>query len=106
MGKHQKKYYNIIDEIIDYVMNDESNDTESDIDLGESDYERESSDSEILNYESEVTDITNEPNILTNTGTVEFQDLPGFATEDAQYEPLHHPQPSASTPVSSGNPVP
>ena len=106
MGKHQKKYYNIIDEIIDYVMNDESNDTESDIDLGESDYERESSDSEILNYESEVTDITNEPNILTNTGTVEFQDLPGFATEDAQYEPVHHPQPSASTPVSSGNPVP
>ena len=75
MGKHQKKYYNIIDKIIDNAMNGESKDTESDIDLGESDYEKESSDSEILDYESEVIDITNEPDILTNTGTVEFQDL-------------------------------
>ena len=85
MAKRQKKSYNSIDEIIDSVMNDESDHTESDIDLGESDYEREGSDSEILDYESEDIDITNEPDILTNSGTVEFQDLPSFATEDAQY---------------------
>ena len=41
MAKRQKKSYNNIDEIIDYVMNNESNDTESD--FGESDYETESS---------------------------------------------------------------
>ena len=35
-----KETYNNIDEIIDYVMNNKSDDTESDIDLGESDYER------------------------------------------------------------------
>ena len=72
MGKRQKESYNNIDEIIDYVINDESDDTEADIDLGESDYGRESSDSEILDYESEDIDITNEPDILTNLGTVEF----------------------------------
>ena len=106
MAKRQKKSYNNIDEIIDYVMNDESDHTESDIDLGDSDYERESSDSEVLDYESEDIDITNEPDILTNSGTVEFQDLPSFATEDAQYQPLRHPQLSSSTLVSNSNPVP
>ena len=40
MAKRPKKSYNNIDEIIDYVMNDKSDDTESGIDLGESDYER------------------------------------------------------------------
>ena len=85
MAKRQRKSYNNIDEIIDYVMNDESDHTESDIDLGDSDYERESSNSEVLGYESKDIDITNEPNILTNSWTVEFQDLPSFATEDAQY---------------------
>ena len=83
-------------------MNDESNDTQSDIDLGESDYERESSNSDILDFESE--DIANESDI--DTGTVEFHVLPSFLTEDAQYEPVHHPQPSASTPVSNSNHVP
>ena len=39
-GKTSKETYNNIDEIIDYVMNNKSDDTESDIDLGESDYER------------------------------------------------------------------
>ena len=62
--------------------------------------------SEILDYESEDIDITNEPGILTNSGTVEFEDLPSFAIEDAQYEPVHHPQPSASTLVLNSNPVP
>ena len=75
MAKRQKKSYNNIDKIIDYIMKDESDGAESDINLGESDYERESSDSEILDYESEDIDITNEPDILTNTGTVEFQVL-------------------------------
>ena len=106
MGKRQKESYNDIDEIIDYVMNDESDDADGDIDLGESDCERESSDSEILDYESEDIDITNDLDILTNSGTVEFQNLPSFATEDAQYEPVHHPQLSTSTLVSNSNPVP
>ena len=106
MAKHQKKSYKNIDKIIDYVMNDENDDTVSDIDFGESDYERESSESATLDYESKDIDITNEPDILTNSGTVEFQDLPSFAAEDAQYECVHHPQPSASTLVSNSNPVP
>ena len=46
-------------------MTNESNDTESDIDLGQSDYDRESSDSYIFAYESE--DIANEPNIYKKT---------------------------------------
>ena len=43
---------------------------------------------------------------MTNSGTVEFQDLPSFAAEDAQYECVDHPQPSASILVSNSNPVP
>ena len=113
IAKCQKKSYSNIDEIIDYVTNNESNDTESDIDLGESDYEREISDSDILEDESE--DIANEPGILINTSTVvtensdneqEFQVFCSFATEDVHYEPVHHPQPTASTSVSNSNPLP
>ena len=72
-----------------------------------------SSDSDILDYESEH--IANEPDILINKDTLvteifdneqEFQVLPSFATKDAQYELVHHPQPNVYTPVSNSNPMP
>lgn len=46
MANGQKKSYSNIVEIINYVMTDESNDADSDMDLGESGYDRKSSESD------------------------------------------------------------